>query len=75
MAKKHGWYPIKARGWFLRGGKPSGAEWWHFQYEAALEEGVSKFGSELLKVYPPSQAERFAYWDESKNCVFGKTWF
>jgi len=75
LFKKYGWERIRGRRSFFRGGAYGGAEWWHFQYEAALEVGVSKFGSELLKVYPPSQAERFAYWDESKNCVFGKTWF
>ncbi len=75
LAKKHGWSPIRARSWFMRGGKYTGAEWWHFQYNKALEEGESKFGTELLKVYDRKECERFAYWNESKNCTFGIDWF
>ena len=75
LFKKHGWERIRGRRSFFRGGAYGGAEWWHFQYEAPLTVGISKFGSELLKVYPPSQAQRFVYWNESKNCIFGKNWF
>ena len=75
LAKKHGFYPIKARGWFLRGGKYTGAEWWHFQYEAGLEKGASTFGTELLRLYSRSDCEKFEHWDISKNCVFGVDWF
>ena len=75
IAKKHGFFPIKARGWFLRGGKYTGAEWWHFQYEAALESGKSSFGTELLKVYDRSECESFEHWETSKNCIFGVDWF
>ena len=73
--KKHGWERIKARRSFFRGGAYGGAEWWHFQYEKVLTPGVSKFGDELLKVYSLSQAKKFAYWNQSKACVFKKTWF
>jgi peptidoglycan hydrolase-like protein with peptidoglycan-binding domain len=72
---KHGWDRIRARRSFFRGGSYSGAEWWHFQYEGALTAGKSTFGEELLKVYSLSQAKKFVYWEESKNCVFGKNWF
>jgi hypothetical protein len=75
LAEKHGWYPIRARSWFMRGGKYTGAEWWHFQFNKALEKGKSKFGTELLKVYDREDCEKFAYWDESKNCTFGIDWF
>lgn len=74
LFKKHGWDRIRGRRSFFSGGAYGGAEWWHFQYEAALEPGVSTFGEELLKVYSLSQAQKFIYWNESKNCVFGKTW-
>jgi peptidoglycan hydrolase-like protein with peptidoglycan-binding domain len=75
LARKHGFEPIKARGWFLRGGKYTGAEWWHFQYERALEEGKSTFGTELLRMYDRSECEKFEHWDNSKGCVFGIDWF
>ena len=75
LFKKHGWDRIRGRRSFYRGGAYGGAEWWHFQYEAALTPGKSKFGDELLKVYSLSQAKKFAYWNVSKNCVFGKNWF
>jgi hypothetical protein len=73
--KKHGWERIRGRRSFYRGGAYGGAEWWHFQYEAALTPGVSRFGEEILKVYSLSQAKKFIYWNVSKNCVFKKTWF
>ena len=73
--EKHGWKRIKARRSFFRGGSYGGAEWWHFQYEDALEEGISTFGNELLKVYSLKSAKKFIYWNISKNCVFGKNWF
>jgi hypothetical protein len=72
---KHGWDRIRGRKSFFTGGAYGGAEWWHFQYERALAPGVSTFGGELLKVYPLAQAQKFVYWNEAKNCVFGKTWF
>lgn len=72
---KHGWERIRGRRSFFTGGAYGGAEWWHFQYERALTPGVSTFGGELLKVYPLTQAQKFVYWGEAKNCVFGKTWF
>ena len=75
LFEKHGWQRIRARRSFFRGGSYGGAEWWHFQFEAALEEGKSTFGSELLKVYSLSAAKKFVYWNISKNCVFGKNWF
>lgn len=75
LFKKHGWERIRARRSFFKGGAYGGAEWWHFQYEDALTEGVSKFGEEILKVYSLAQAKKFIYWNQSKNCVFGKTWF
>jgi len=75
LAKNHGFKPIKARSWFLRGGKYTGAEWWHFQYNAALEKGTSTFGTELLRVYDRSECQKFEHWDNSKNCIFGVDWF
>ena len=75
LALKYGFHSIRARKSFFRGGSYGGAEWWHFQYEKALTSGVSKFGDELLKVYPLAKAKRFVYWNQSKDCVFGKNWF
>lgn len=74
VAAKHGFIGISARKSFFEGGSYSGSEWWHFQYNRALTPGVSKFGEELLKVYTLSQAQKFAYWNEVKDYVFGKNW-
>tara|TARA_Y100001972_G_C7528510_1_gene266388 strand:- start:245 stop:685 length:441 start_codon:yes stop_codon:yes gene_type:complete len=75
LAKKHGFQPIKARRWFMNGGKYTGAEWWHFQYEKALDKGESKFGTELLRLYTRNECQNFEHWDNSKNCIFGINWF
>jgi hypothetical protein len=75
LALKHGFHSIRARRSFFTGGSYGGAEWWHFQYERALTPGVSKFGEELLKVYPLSKCQQFVYWNEAKDCIFGKNWF
>ena len=75
LALKHGFHSIRARRSFFTGGSYGGAEWWHFQYERALAPGVSKFGEELLKVYPLSKCQQFVYWNEAKDCIFGKNWF
>lgn len=75
LAAKHGFERIAARSSFFRGGSYGGAEWWHFQYERALTPGKSKFGDELLKVYPLEECEKFNYWKDVKNSVFKKEWF
>ena len=75
IANKHGFANISARKFFFEGGSYSGAEWWHWQFDKALTKGVSKFGEELLKVYSLEQAQKFVYWDEVKDNVFGKNWF
>ena len=74
IAEKHGFINISARKSFFEGGSYSGAEWWHFSYLAALTPGKSTFGEELLKVYTLQQAQKFVYWDEVKDYVFGKNW-
>lgn len=75
VAAKNGFVNISARKSFFDGGSYSGSEWWHFQYNRALTEGVSKFGDEILKVYSLEKAKKFVYWDEVKDNVFGKNWF
>lgn len=75
LAEQHGFKPIKARTSFFRGGSYTGAEWWHFQWEKALQKNKSVFGEELLKLYDLQRCESFHYWDEVKNCVFGIDWF
>lgn len=75
LAENHGFYPIRGRRSFYRGGSYTGAEWWHFQFEKALETGKSKFGIELARCYPIDRCRKFPYWEEAKNCVFGIDWF
>lgn len=69
-----GFKRIRARKSFFNGGTWLGAEWWHFQYEQALEKGVSTFGGELLKVYTEKQLQNTPPW-KFRNRVFGKDWF
>lgn len=75
IANKHGFNRISARRSFFSGGSYGGAEWWHFQWEKGLIEGVSTFGEELLKCYSREDAEKFVYWNSSKNARFGVNWF
>lgn len=75
VAAKHGFVNISARKSFFEGGAYGGAEWWHFQYDRALTKGQSKFGEELLKVYSLNEAQKFVYWNEVKDNVYGVNWF
>ena len=75
LAKKHGFVRISARRSFFKGGSYSGSEWWHFQCEEGLRKGITRFGQELLKTYSLAEAQKFVYWDEAKDRVFGKNWF
>ena len=75
LAGQHGFKPIRARRSFFRGGSYTGAEWWHFQYERALDPRKSKFGEELLRVYSIDKCKKFHYWDQVKDCVFKIDWF
>ena len=75
VAAKHGFVNISARKSFFEGGAYGGAEWWHFQYDKALTKGKSKFGEELLKVYSLNEAQKFVYWSEVKDNVYGVNWF
>ena len=75
LAKKHGFEGIKCRRSFKRGGSYLGAEWWHFQYEKALEPGKSTFGGELLKIYSLGECKKFAPWNDTKHCVWKESWF
>lgn len=75
VAAKHGFVNISARKNFFEGGAYGGAEWWHFQYDKALTKGKSKFGEELLRVYSLNEAQKFVYWSEVKDNVYGVNWF
>ena len=49
-----GWKPIRARRSFFDRNRYGGAEWWHFQNEAAIPENAT-FGSLLSRVYSPAE--------------------
>jgi hypothetical protein len=50
-----GWKPISARSdWKTN---YLSCEWWHFQNETGLKLGVSRFGDELLKIWPRALVE------------------
>ena len=72
IAKKYGFHPIKSRRSFKNGGSYLGAEWWHFQYEKALEPGVSTFGGELLKMYTMKECRNFGPWDKVKTLCLAR---
>lgn len=73
LFEKEGFKRIRARRSFFNGGTWLGAEWWHFQYEVGLEQGVSKFGDELLKIYTEEQLQPTPPW-KYRNRVFGVNW-
>ena len=75
LARKHGFEGIKCRRSFKRGGSYLGAEWWHFQFEKALEPGKSTFGGELVKIYSLDECKKFAPWNDVKYCVWKESWF
>lgn len=77
LAAKHGWFPIRGRKSFYKGGSYSGSEWWHWQQEGILEKGVSTFGGELLKVYDEAtiKANFRGDWNVAKGAVWGVSWF
>ena len=75
LARQYGFERISGRRSFFRGGKMTGAEWWHFSYLPGLVKGETTFGSELSQVYSIKDCEAFVYWDLVKNYVYGKDWF
>lgn len=75
LARKHGFEPIKCRRSFKNGGSYLGAEWWHFQFEKALEPGKSTFGGELVKMYTLDECKAFGPWNDVKYCVWKESWF
>lgn len=67
MALSHGFRDIGFRGCFP--GSYSCAEWWHFNYEAALVPFVSQFGIELLRLKGHTEPRLSAYspiWENRK---------
>lgn len=74
-AKELGFESIRGRSSFFRGGNYMGAEWWHFQWTTGLVKGQSTFGEELLRVYTWDQCQDFIYWKQSKDAVYGVSWF
>lgn len=74
VLEAHGFRPIPARRSFEEGGSTMGAEWWHFQYERGLVEGLSTFGQELLGVYSRDTLQGTPPWSQ-RDRVFGLNWF
>lgn len=72
LAARYGWVPISGRRSFFKGGSYTSAEWWHFQWEEGLVKGESTFGAELLRLYPLSDAQKFKFWGEAKDAVWGE---
>jgi len=76
VAATCGFRGVPVRSSFLNGGRYTGADWWHFQWEEGMEYGRSTFGGELVKTYSLERIKRdFPYWDQVKNLRFGAEWF
>lgn len=73
--RKHGFEGIPARSDFPFGGSYLGAEWWHFSWRGGMVAGETTFGAELLRVYTLAECERFLYWEEVKDAVYGVDFF
>lgn len=74
IAAKHGFQRIAGRKFFFEGGSYDGAEQWHFQYEVGLVKGQTTYGSELLRVYDLATCQKFLYWGEVKDDIYGEDW-
>ena len=71
IAKKYGFHRIQAwQSFYKNGGPYDESEWWHFQYQEGLIAGESTYGEQMLLVYPKEQAEKFIYWDLSKDLTW-----
>jgi len=70
----HGFDRISGRKDFFKGGSYDGAEWWHFQWVTGLAVGYTTFGSELLRVYSLADCQKFIYWNDVHDCVYGDEW-
>lgn len=75
VALKHGFKRIQARRSFFKAGNLQGAEWWHFQNDVGLVKGKTTFGSDLRRTYSLRECQKFAYWGEVHNSVYGEDWF
>lgn len=75
LVRQEGFERISCRRSFLRWDRKNngGAEWWHFQYEEGLEEGITTFGNELLRLYTHTQLTGSAPW-KYRHHVWGVNW-
>lgn len=76
--EKYGFKSIRAHSNFETSKHPQNmmsAEFWHFQYEKALEKGKSTFGGELLKIASESEIKKHPHLWENRNKVWGVSWF
>ncbi len=74
VALKHGWHRISGRKFFFSGGSYDGAEVWHYQWTEGLVKNKTTFGEELLRVYSLAECQKFLYWDEAQEAVYGDEW-
>lgn len=73
ILEAHGFKPIQARRSYSKNNYGA-SEWWHFQFEAGLIPGLTRFGDELLKLYPLSQLEGTVPF-QSKDAIWHEDWF
>lgn len=75
LAGKFGFVGISARLAFFNKGDIGAAEWWHIQHTKGLTPNRSTFGDELRKVYSLEDCQKFVYWDEVQDNLWGQDWF
>jgi len=75
LASRFGFKGIQGRKSFFRGGKYTGAEWWHFQNTDGLVHSQTTFGQELLSIYSLEKVKQeFTYWAQSAGKLYGSQW-
>ena len=74
LFEKNGFARIRARKSFFKNGTWLGAEWWHFQCEEGLTEGVTTFGNELLRVYSEDTLRDTPPW-KFRDQIFHANWW
>ena len=77
LFEKHGLMGIgaRAKAWAdpFAEGHYGGLEWWHFQDEEGLEEGMSTFGDSLLEIHGFERAKSSPAWAHAGE-FFGEGW-
>jgi len=72
---QHGFKGIRARrrSWPDPTSVYGGSDWWHFQYERGLEQGLTAYGDELLKCWGIDELRASPVW-KYRHRAWGRGW-